>query len=200
MSIIREKFELSKTTPSDINEHLDVIFELSKQCNFIIEMGVRWVVSTWAMLAANPKKMISYDISYHDISKIQEVVNVAALEEINYKFVLSDVLQIDIEKCDLLFIDTLHTYLQLSQELEKHAKNVNKFIVLHDTETYGFIDELIYHYASPMSKTVIQKTGLKNAIKDFLRSDEGKLWFIKSVYTNNNGLTVLERKIQNGAS
>jgi hypothetical protein len=193
MSIILQRFELSKSTPSDINEHLDVIYDLSKQCDFIVEMGVRWVVSTWAMLAARPRKMISYDISYHDMSKISEVINVAISEGIDYQFILSDVLQIDIEKCDLLFIDTLHTYFQLKQELEKHAKNVKKYIVLHDTETYGFVDETIYQHASPMSKVASKKSGLKNAISDFLESHEGKSWHIKSSYTNNNGLTVLER-------
>lgn len=193
MNLIQKKYHLSKTTPSDINEHLDVIFELSCQCDFLIEMGVRWVVSTWAMLAAKPQKMISYDISYHDKTKIEEVVKAALDEGLSYQFVLSDVLQIDIERCDLLFIDTLHTYSQLRQELEKHAKNVNKFIVLHDTETFGYVDENVYQHASSKAMMLSEKVGLKNAINDFLVSSEGKNWQIKNVYTNNNGLTVLER-------
>ena len=34
------------------------------------------------------------------------------------------------EKTDLLFIDTLHTYTQLTKELELHSKNVNKYMLL----------------------------------------------------------------------
>jgi hypothetical protein len=194
MSLIQKKYRINKDTPSDINEHLDVIFELSKQCDTLVEMGVRWVVSTWAMLASKPKKMISYDISYHDKTKIDEVIKAASEEGIDYQFILSDVLQIDIDGCDLLFIDTLHTYSQLRQELEKHAKFVNKFIVLHDTETFGNIDENVYQHASSKATLLSGNVGLKNAISDFLTEEgEGKNWKIKHVYTNNNGLTVLER-------
>ena len=59
---IKEKFEMHKNSASDINEHLETIREYTSKCNIVIEMGVRWVVTTWAFLYGNPKKMISYDI------------------------------------------------------------------------------------------------------------------------------------------
>lgn len=49
-------------TPSDINQHIPAIIEYGSKCNHITEMGVRWVVSTWAWLATAPKKLIAYDL------------------------------------------------------------------------------------------------------------------------------------------
>ena len=105
----------------------------------------------------------------------------------------------NIEETDLLFIDTLHRYFQLYNELGLHAKNVKKYIILHDTETYGEVDEPLYAPQIPvkMSEKVIRTKakGLKQAISDFLNTTkEGKNWKIKEVFTNNNGLTVLERQ------
>ena len=48
--------------PSDINEHLPTLKKYAEECEHITEMGVRWVVSTFAFMAGLPKKLISYDI------------------------------------------------------------------------------------------------------------------------------------------
>jgi len=194
MNLILEKFDYHKRTPSDINEHMETLLRLSKECNHITEMGVRFVVSTWAFLSAKPNRVVSYDISYHDKLKIDEVTNAAKNENIDFSFILSDVLQIDIEETDLLFIDTLHTYTQLSQELLKHACKVKKYIVLHDTETFGSRDENLYEHASYLAKKSLDKKGLKLAIVDFLSSQEGSNWRVEQHFVHNNGLTVLKRK------
>jgi hypothetical protein len=52
---------------------------------------------------------------------------------INFEFKIADSLKEEIETTDLLFIDTYHTYIHCLLELEKHEKNVNKYIILHDT-------------------------------------------------------------------
>ena len=91
----------------------------------------------------------------------------------------ADVLTIGIDETDLLFIDTLHNYAQLRSELAKHSGQVRRYIVLHDTETFGFKDEL---GLGP---------GLQQAIDEFLAANNS--WRLRNKYTNNNGLTVLER-------
>lgn len=127
---------------------------------------------------------------------IDELINTAKEYCINYTFLLADVLNIEIEQTDLLFIDTLHTYNQLNSELKKHNSKVNKFIILHDTETFGYKDEPIYSHASNIVKNInSSKVGLMNAINDFLESEDGKNWKIKELFKNNNGLCVLERVI-----
>jgi hypothetical protein len=57
--IIKRYSELCQI-PSDINEHLITLKEYSEECDTITEMGVRWIVSTWALLSGNPKKNGKY--------------------------------------------------------------------------------------------------------------------------------------------
>lgn len=193
MEKIIKKYTEAKNRTSDINEHLETLFEYGKQCKHITEMGVRNVVSTWAFLASNPSKMISYDICHNN--RIDELLNIVTAENINFSFIKEDVLKVDIEPTDLLFIDTLHAYNQLIQELNKHSKKVKKYIILHDTTKFETVDESIYNHASDLVKKNADQKGLKAAINNFLNySEDGLQWGIEKIYTNNNGLTILKRK------
>jgi cephalosporin hydroxylase len=194
MNKIKEKYDYEQKNISDINEHISTLYEYGLKCSHITEMGVRWVSSTWAFLYSNPNKLISYDIVKD--ANVNEVISLSKEYGINYEFIESDVLNINIEQTDLLFIDTLHTYNQLLSELKLHSTKVNKYIILHDTVSYGQIDEQVYNHASPIVKNMENnKTGLTNAINDFLLLDVGKTWFVSKEFKNNNGLTVLEKKI-----
>jgi hypothetical protein len=190
MEKILQKYYEHKNNPSDINEHLETLYNLGRECSHITEMGVRWVSSTWPLIYSNPKKMISYDIV--TAPNINEVLELCNEYSINYSFEQRDVLQIVIEPTELLFIDTLHTYNQLRKELEIHSNKVSKYIVLHDTEHFGRVDEEIYGHANGSIKTMYTiRQGLMTAIEDFLLSDIGRNWKIEKIYENNNGLTIL---------
>lgn len=186
--MIKENFEAAKQTPSDINEHLDTLYDLSKECEHVTEMGVRNVVSTLAFMFRNPRKLIGIDLHTNE--------NVEAAKKIypKWEFKQADTTKIEIEQTDLLFIDTLHIYSQLKKELELHATKVNKYIVLHDTNTYGYIDEpTSWQTPEIMENYLVEiKTGLQPALFEFLENN--KEWFIFKEYTNNNGLTILKRK------
>ena len=95
-------------------------------------------------------------------------------------YIKANVLDIEISETDLLFIDTLHTYSQLAKELALHSSKVKKYIVLHDTYTFGLSGE------DPRDKK-----GLLTAVIEFLINSPN--WKFKMFKTNNNGLTVLER-------
>ena len=95
-----------------------------------------------------------------------------------FAFYRQDVLEADIAETDLLFIDTWHVYGQLKAELERHAGKVRRYIVLHDTETYGHKGE------------AEGEQGLWLAVEEFLAKGG---FGLKAHYKNNNGLTVLER-------
>jgi hypothetical protein len=148
----------------------------------ITEMGVRDVVSTWAFLAGFPKKLKSYDIVD---CPVQDVETLAEMCGVDFKFYIQDVIEdgFEIDETDLLFIDTLHTYEQLNKELGQHSKKVKKFIILHDTETFGYKDE---------NETSFRKNpqGLIPAIDKFL--EENPDWKIVEKIYFNNGLIVLE--------
>lgn len=186
-------YDLMCNTPSDINEHLPVLRKYAEQCETVTEMGTRFVVSTWAFIEARPKKLTCCDIRYDFFEPSEYIVNKKCQEYgIDFKFIECDSLKVDLEQTDMLFIDTLHTYNQLLGELSRHSKNVNKWIALHDTVLFGYRDEDIYGHASDLIRDkTTKKVGLMNAVLDFL--EENKNWQLKESFTNNNGLTILEK-------
>lgn len=180
------------STPSDINEHLPTLVRYSRECKHITEMGVRGIVSTWAFLVAKPQKLISIDMQDPKVfgGNIDLVYQCAADLNVDFQFKLENTLNINIENTDLLFIDTWHCYKQLKAELDLHHKNVNKYIILHDTTTYAHQDEKSYEYLGEEWKAQ-EKGGMWNALKEFI--SENQNWEIHEKYAKNNGLTVLKR-------
>lgn len=109
------------------------------------------------------KKLFSFDIQKTYSS--EELVKNCP----EWSFTVGNSLDIEIPECDLLFIDTEHNYNQLHSELNLHHNKCKKYIVMHDTNL----------------------PELQKAIDDFMGKNSG--WMIKKVFTNNNGLMVLER-------
>jgi hypothetical protein len=168
-------------TPSDIHQHLPTLMKYASECEHITEMGVRNIVSTFALLMGEPKRMISYDINW--ASGIESVIQWANAEGIDFDFRLADTTQLTIAETDLLFIDTLHNYNQLKKELELHSHKVRKYLIFHDTTSFEFIGESY--------EGKVDEKGIWYAIEELL--EEGK-WELKERFTNNNGLTILKRK------
>ena len=179
--------------PSDINEHLPVIKRYAEECDSVTEMGVRFACSTWALIEAKPKKLTCIDIMYDYFEPSEKYVNkMCDTYGIDFKWITGDSLKTEIENTDMLFIDTLHTYRQLLGELKMHSDKVSKYIILHDTTTFGYRNEGLYEHASEIVKNSDEgKMGLVPAVEEFI--SENSSWRIKESYTNNNGLTVLER-------
>jgi hypothetical protein len=180
------------TTPSDINEHFPAIIKYGSECETITEMGVRGIVSTWGWLACAPKKLISYDI--HNPAKwggdIQSVYDTVAAYNLNFEFKIADVLKIEIDETDLLFIDTWHAYDQLKQELKIHSGKVKKYICFHDTTSYEFNDEPKGHENTWEGQS--SGKGIWPAIEEFLM-ENNDTWVLKERFKNNNGFIVIER-------
>lgn len=190
MQTIDEHFEYEKTRRSDINEHLDTLKKYSLECSHITECGVRNVVSTWAFLAARPKKYIGVDILPCPVQKAEAL---AKAEGIDFSFFQADTIHPDfvLEETDLLFIDTYHVYAQLRKELEIHNEKVRKYIIMHDTTCFGQFDQFHEEYSEHIPD-VPGKTGLWLAIIEFLESNDN--WYLLERFENNNGLTILARK------
>ena len=122
MTTITEQFQLRVNSPSDINQHLETIKNYASECEHITEMGVRSVVSTWAFLASNPKRLVSMDIVQ---CPVQGAAIAAKNEGIDFEFIVADTSnpQLNIEPTDLLFIDTWHVYEQLKKEFAAYPMN-----------------------------------------------------------------------------
>lgn len=175
---LEDMYTMIHNMPCDINEHFPTLRKYASECDHIIEFGTREVVSTYALMAGKPSKLLTYDLYPH--YNIWLAASIAEENNIKFNFMERDTTKIEIEPTDLLFIDTLHTTQQLATELKLHAGKVRKYIIFHDTETFGEVDEIS---GAP--------GGLKLAIQNFL--NENNEWKIKEHHTNNNGLTVLEK-------
>lgn len=184
------KYNQLRSTPSDINEHLPVLKRYAEECDVVVEMGVRWVVSTFAFICAKPKKLISLDIHHPNHwgggDVFEEAIRYCKEDSIDFSFVQSSSLDYDMPECDLLFIDTWHAYRQLRAELNLHHKKVRKYIILHDTELFCNQDETAYGPAGEGDEV-----GICNAMNRFI--NENPDWVIHEKFKNNNGLTVLKR-------
>lgn len=176
--------------PSDMHEHMPNLKMYADECESVTEMGVRGIVSTYAFLMSNCKKLTSIDIVHPSIhgGNIQEVYTMASDAGIEFKFIQADTLKIEIEPTDLLFIDTLHAYDQLKQELALHANRAKKYIIMHDTVTFGEFGHTVEDPANRYANV----RGLNFAIQEFLESHRNE-WAYDRIYYNCNGLTVLKR-------
>lgn len=177
---MQSKFKELAEHPSDIHEHLPVLRKYALECTHVTEMGVRWVCSTWAWLDAEVSVIRCYDIVDPPSDSLDELYDFAGDNGLDFEFYRADVLEVDIEPTELLFIDTQHTYVQLKQELARHADQVSKYMIFHDTTLYAHRGE-----------DGTQGVGLWDALEEFLAAHDE--WNVVERLTNNNGLTIIKR-------
>ena len=198
-----EKYENLCNTPSDIYEHLPTLFKYASKCDSVIECGVRRCVSSWAFAygllnntSCSNKYLLLNDITYCDIDEILEKTRDTGIM-IDSKWISNLEIILD-RKYDLIFIDTWHVYGQLKRELSHLHKYAKKYIIMHDTEIDKIKSESIrnnHDIELKMKEFGFSREdvecGLQKAIDEFLF--EHSEWKIKEVFTNNNGLTILEK-------
>lgn len=167
---------------SDIREHLGLLHGLAHTCNQVVELGFRTGVSTSAFLAAQCKV---YSID-NDPNCKKHVTRLAKLYPDTFTFKLDNSRSAAIPLCDLLFVDTDHTYATTMEELQLHSMRTKRWIALHDTESFGNRDRP----GSPNTKHGAYE-GVKTAVDHFVNQDPD--WRIMLHLPNNNGLTILEK-------
>lgn len=165
-------------TPSDIRDHVPTLLLFSRLVDHVTELGTGSCRSTTALARGLPQTLISYDVS--PSAQAPDLENAAVLAGVDIRFIRASSLEADIEPTDLLFIDTLHTGDQLFLELVHHAPKTRRYIIMHDTETFGVDGEI------PGSK------GLLYALMAYFRP-KGRIWKFVNHWPNNNGLTIFKR-------
>jgi len=185
---------------SDINEHLPTLYKYAKECSHITECGVRKVVSSYAFGNAikrkSSNKLILIDIEKSD--EIEPFFDECEYSDINVVFHEESDLTCPMEPTELLFIDTWHVYGQLKRELQRWHCSVSKYIILHDTTVDGEVGESV-RMSNDIEKEICEsgfteeeiRKGLWPAVEEFLVNHPE--WRLKERFTNNNGLTILER-------
>lgn len=136
IDILFEGFK-QKTLPNinwhmtgDFSSRMDAMQNLFKDVKTITELGTFQGCSTSAWLKLKPKKLITIDIKpYLD----KDIFKIAAKEiGVHFEYIIADDMTINIEPCDLLFIDTSHTEEHTYQELKRHGNKALKYIAFHD--------------------------------------------------------------------
>jgi tetratricopeptide (TPR) repeat protein len=179
---LADLYEAARNKPSDINEHVPTLYKLAKECRHITEFGTRTAVSTTAFLYAQPERVVCYDLrKWPEVNQLEILAG-----RTKFSFHLANVLNVEIEDTDLLFIDTRHVHEQLQEELRLHAPKARKYIVLHDPATAGENGE------------GESRRRLWPAVEDFLAQGQ---FALKDPFLPTKGLTILARKpsaVENG--
>lgn len=191
LHLINGLYNTACNTESDIKDHLPYLSELVTSCYGmsnvvkVVEFGVRNAKSTTALLRGLVNgymlseykgrrfgAMVSYDINDSPEARALEHITSA------YMFQRGDSLKVQPLACDVLFIDTLHTYVQLKYELNRHGPMCQQYIAIHDTHTFGKIGE----DGGP---------GIGRAITEFIHGNP--CWVIWRDVANCNGMLTLKR-------
>lgn len=178
LEIFELEEKIASNSETDIKSCLPVIKDYLEDCKSALELGVRTGISTRIFLKAGLQKLTSVDIQEDFF--VRDLFKVAAVGGFNYQYIIADSrIYQDNFKYDMLLIDTNHEYQQLIDELEHHHKNINKYILMHDTFTYGIVIN------NP------QSIGLLPAVLLFLSGHPE--WKVKEFFHESNGILVLER-------
>lgn len=197
---IEENYIYHLNRSSDIQEHLETLHDLAYNCSTIIEIGLRDMVSSWALLyglsknGSAVKKYIGIDIVPPPIQTLTTAQKLAQDSGIDFSFWQKNDMTIHIPEVELLFIDSLHTYVHLTYELEKFSKQVTKYIAMHDTSApWGETNDTEYHgdYSEYPNFIDRSKKGLWPAVVDFLQRHPE--WILEKRHLNCHGFTILKR-------
>lgn len=169
-------FIMSGRTHQNMIPYMDHLENLAKECRLIVEFRVNTGSSTTAFACGLPAdgRLISYDIN-PDCHRDREPEPIC-------EFIVADTAKLEsIPECELLFIDTFHSYEQIKSEL-KHGNSSRKYIGIHDT---------LLHEVSGEDGS---QPGIWQAVLEFL--EDNLHWTIKDRIGGKWGLTVLERTSQ----
>jgi len=136
---LKEAFVNLKIKPTgwlgDSPSRFDAYQSYAGKVDRIVELGVYTGLSTTAFLMGKPKKLRSYDLLPENFIVKKDLIAFAENNNIDFKFIVGNSLEIEIEETDLLFIDTVHKKEHTLAELNRHAGKTQKYIMLHDVES-----------------------------------------------------------------
>lgn len=188
---LEDLYESHCKSGTAIAAHLPRLRALAEDLELAIEFGVKRGASSTALLLG-ARNVISLDIV--------ETPQARALEDLaggRWQYRIEDSRRATLPACDLLFLDSHHSYSQVQDELAAHAHKVRRFLVFHDTITFGSIaanGETGRHaWQYETGQTVPRPhLGIRPAIDHYLIQDDS--WRIKFHFIDSHGLLVLERR------
>ena len=178
---LEEYYVRKKSIPESIDQHMDTLRKYASQCDSVVEFGVGNGYSTVAFLAGRPKTLDSYDVERSSsVNEIEQVAREAGSTQFTFHLLSS--LLAEFETTDLLFIDSLHNYEQVRDELAFHAHKAKKFLILHDTIYWAYMDQVPSNHPTK---------GIGLAIEQYMSVHPE--WQICEHHYHQSGLTVYRR-------
>jgi len=132
---LAERYERYIKDKKDFSLHMEKVYRLTNHNDTVVEIGGQFGIgSSTAFAMARPAHLICIDILKQD--KFESFLTACEYEGINVEYWIMDSLETTVPPCDILFIDSYHTYEQLKQELSLHGNKSRKYLIFHDTATY----------------------------------------------------------------
>lgn len=171
LGTLDELYDEYSNKPRDLDQHMPKLRELAEVCEEVVEFSERQE-STIAFLAAG-SRVRSYNTEKTAVLTIlhRDHPDVLKLQHRSSREVA------EISDCDLLFIDQVHTYAEVSDQLTRFGKHSRRYIVMHDTDVFGL------RGADDGSK------GILTAAYEFMRANPE--WSVVYHTQDQYGLTVL---------
>jgi hypothetical protein len=212
LAMVQKRAYHHTSKKTDVSQHLPFVAETLRRASSYVEVGVRSAECThgaiWGLATANDRtKRRSYtgiDITLKPLKWSRAWTEEAAKCGVDVTFIEADSLKVTPPVTDVMFIDGLHVYRQVLEELNRFADNVAWRILLHDTVTFGDVSEFTkagvgkltrmqeeFKKSHGWSKTDLS-VGIAHAVDTFLRTHDE--WERLDAWTHCNGLTVLQRK------
>ncbi len=126
--------DLAVAGDPDMMPHMQQLRDLATGLDRVVEFGLRRGNSSVAFLAAGVQRLVSYDL---DVSRAPAFL----MTWQQWTRVEADTTKLEyLPACELLLIDTVHTFEQIRAELA-WARRVSRYICFHDVNVNGFRDE-----------------------------------------------------------
>lgn len=192
---LQEFYETCLTIPTAITPHLQTIRHYASKCEVACEFGVKKGFSSSALLMG-ASVVHSWDIvPTREAQHLQQITprwnyHIADSRDKYAWFSVTS-------RCDLLLLDSLHTYEQVKAELELVKGRVDKYLIFHDWITFGSIGadgesgRQSWTYQTGVSVPE-EHLGIMPAILGFMAEEPE--WDVLEANPFSHGLLVLKRR------
>ena len=175
-----------------IAPHLPRLRALARGLDGVIEFGVKRGASSTAWLLS------ARHVTSYDTVESLEARQLESIVDGRWTYRIQSSLEATAQFCDLLFIDSLHTFAQTDAELRRHADLVKCYLVFHDTITFGVVGasgnsgRQSWNHSQHVGQSVpTAHLGIRPAIDDLMVRDAS--WRIMEHSPLSHGLLVLKR-------
>ncbi len=192
METLESLYDRHCASRTGIAAHLPRLRALARGLDDVIEFGVRRGASSTAWLLS------ATHVTSYDIVESREARQLESIADGRWTYRIQSSLEATAQFCDLLFLDSLHTFAQTDAELRRHADLVSRYLVFHDTITFGVVGasresgHQSWSYSQHVGESVPSAhLGIRPAIDDLMIRDAS--WRIMEHSPLSHGLLVLKR-------